>query len=174
MTAPDILTQFVTENDINNTTAETDLLNYSVPGNTLGTGKVLRITMYGDYLNNNTAGSIRWRIYYGATEIYQDLGSSAITDANRRPWTFVGYLWARSATNSQAGAGFISLGFPGGATTGIGDIATDEILTVDPLRTDNSAEDSTASKNYRVTVVLNAASTNISIRRTYAVVELLQ
>ena len=174
MAEPDILNVQVTETDVTNTTSETDLFTYTVPGNTLGTNKALRVQIKADYLNNSGVNAtVRFRVYYGATEMYQDLGATMTTDASRHPVLIELWLIPRNATNSQALGGYILQGVAGGATTGIGDLGNDEILSDSPLRGNDASEDSTASKVLKVTVAHSAASTNLSIRKTYSVVELL-
>ena len=174
MTEPDILDVQVTENDIVNTTTETDLWIYTVPANTLGTNKALRVLIRCDYLNNSAGtANVRFRIYYGATEIVEDLGATTAIDAARRAYTIDFMLWARNATNSQNVAGTVLVGAAGLATTGIGNLGDDELITNGPFIGINSSEDSTASKVLKVTIAHSVADTNISLRRLYAVIELL-
>lgn len=174
MGAPDILNVQVTETDVVNTTTETNLLLYTVPANTLGTNKAIRVLIRGDYLNNSAgAPSVRWRIYYGATEMYNDLGAGAAVDVSRRVFTVDFILWPRNATNSQGVGGTIFLGQAGGATTGIGNVADDEVLTACPIVGANASEDSTLAKDLKVTVAHTVANADVSIRKTYSVIESL-
>jgi hypothetical protein len=53
-----------------NTSAETGVYSFSVPGGTLGTNRVLRVTILGDYFNNTGSGrTFTFRFKYGATTI---------------------------------------------------------------------------------------------------------
>jgi hypothetical protein len=175
MAEPDILDVQVTETDVVNTVTETNIFAYTVPANTLGTNKALRVQIKCDYLNN-TAGTanVRLRIYYGATELWEDLGPTTTQDAARRPILIEFILFPRNASNSQSVGGIIKIGTAGAATTGIGNLGDDEIFANCPFRGIASAtEDSTTELILKVTVVHSVADANISIRKLYSSVEVL-
>lgn len=174
MVSPSILDIQTSETDVVNTVAETDFLTYTVPANTLGSTHALRVTIRCDYLNNSAGTTaLRIKVFYGATLMYSDLGATAAQDANRRPLTIDLILYPRNATNSQGLGGIVLHGTAGGATTGVGDLSTDEILTVGPLVGANASEDSTASKVFKVTMTHLNADANISVRKLYSLIELM-
>lgn len=174
MTNPDILDIQTAENDIVNSTTETILWSYNILANTLGINKILRIKICADYLNNSAGtANIRIKIIYGTTTMYNDLGPTAAQDASRRTVLIDFLFFARSANNSQGCGGVMFKSLPGGATTGVGDLADDEIAADAPFRTINASEDSTVDKVLKVTVTNSVADANISIRRIYAVMELV-
>lgn len=174
MTETDILNVTVTELDVTSSITETDFLNYTVPANTLGTNKALRITIRGDALNNSGGvATIRLKITYGATLMFNDLGGSAASDASRRAYNIDLILFAKNATNSQGIYGTAYLGAAGLATTGIGDMADNEIVTSAPLAGINATEDSTANKTLKITVTNSVNANTQSTRRLYSVIELL-
>lgn len=173
MTETDILNVTVAEVDVINNT-ETDFLNYTVPGNTLGTNKALRISVRGDALNNSGGtATIRTKITYGATLIYNDLGGSAATDASRRAYNIDLILFAKNATNSQGCYGTVFLGAAGLATTGVGDMGDNELVTGAPIATLNATEDSTANKTFKITVTNSVNASTQSTRRLYSIIELI-
>ena len=168
-----VLNVQVTENDIVNTNAETDLLSYSVPANTLGTTGVLRINIICDYLNTDASTStVTLKVKYGATTLYDDatIAFPALT-TTRYPIVISLTLFAKNATNSQGCGGNILIGTTGGATTGIGSAGTDEINALTPLVGANASEDSTAAKTFVVTVTHSVAGLTTSFRRLYSVIE---
>jgi hypothetical protein len=172
MAAPVILEQVVTELDIVDTATETDLLSFSVPANTLGTTHALRVTIRADYLNNSAATkTYTLKIKYGATTMYDDIITAAAVSADRYPITIDFVLFPKNATNSQGLSGEVLMGLAGGATTGVGDLGTDEIRALTPLVGANAAEDSTANKDLKVTIQHSAAFTTVSFRRLYYCIE---
>ena len=91
--------------------------------------------------------------------------------AARRALTVDLLLANRGATNSQALGGRIDLSaLP--ATTGLGDFAAASAV-VGAVFSGTAAEDSTVAKALAVTVQHSAANANLSVRRLYAVLELV-
>ena len=168
-----ILDTQVTENDIVNTTTETDLLSYSVPGDTLGEFGSLRVTIIADYLNNHTSTStVTLKIKYGATTMYQDVTIAfPVSQAARYPVILSFILSSKGATNSQSLSGTLLYGSTGGATTGIGNLASDETNATTPFTGANASEDSTAAKTLAVTITHGTQNSNISFRRLYSSIE---
>lgn len=132
-----------------NTVAETSIFSYSVPGGTLGTTRMLRLTMIAGYNNNSGANrNITIRLKYGATTLVT-LGINGVpASASTRFFKLEALLTANNATNLQVGTLRVMVG---GA--GQGNIATD-LTSVDPAIFENLAdapEDSTAAKTLTVT-----------------------
>jgi hypothetical protein len=159
--------------DVTNSTTETALLSYAVPANELGTTRKLRCEMGGDYLNNNgIAPTLRLRIKYGGTTIFDDTVAVTSVSTTRRPWYLTFSLCANGAAGAQSLFGFFLLGTVGGATAGIGDMDTDEIESTAPFFA-TSAIDSTLSQTLEVTATWSAASATLSFRRFHASLERL-
>ena len=171
--AVNILDVQVTTLDINNTTTETDLVSYTVPANTLATNNSLRVTVIADAMNNAVGTfTSTVRIKYGATTLFDDVALAWVASAaTRYPIVMNLTLFARNATNSQGLGGQIAIGVRGGATTGTGELATDEIAGNAILIGANASEDSTASKVLAITVQHSVAATTKSFRRLYSVIE---
>lgn len=171
----DILDVQVTETDVVNTVTETNLFSYTVPANTLGSSNALFVHIHGDYLQGNASTqTVRWKITYGATLMFNDLGAALNNDSLRRAFHFDIILFARNATNAQGLGGLMYMSTPGGgATTGLGDIATDELGYGTCLRGNDATEDSTASKVLKLTVTHSVADALVSVRKLYSVVELV-
>jgi hypothetical protein len=159
--------------DVTNTTAETTVFSYAVPANELGTTRKLRCEMGGDYLNSSgVTPTLQLRIKYGGTTIFDDTVAVSSVSATRRPWYLMYSLCANASANAQCLFGFMLLGTAGGATTGIGDIDTDEVETMGPFF-NTAAVDSTVSQTLEVTVTWSSATTALSLRRFHAGLERL-
>ena len=158
---------------INNSTATTSIYSVNIPGRILGTNRVARTIIGGEY--RHTAGAaqtVTIRVGYSTTTLYQDVSATNAVSANSRPVHMQFILGNRNATNAQVLNGFVLLGDSGGATTGQGNFGTDEIIAVTPMR-GLSAVDSTSNATFEVFVRLSAASTLVSFNKWYAYTELI-
>lgn len=113
-----------TSKTVNNTVAETDLLNgeITLAANDLGTSRVLRLFASGDYLFNPGAGGLanpRLKLKLGATTLIDTgpgIGSPAhVNSANRMPWSAKIEIAELGATNAQ----WITFDFKFGVITGL-------------------------------------------------------
>lgn len=109
-------TRKTTSKVVNNSVAETDLLNgeISIPAGALGTSGVLRLTMWGDILNNTGAQQFgpRFKVKLGASATVvldtnvddsNNAGAKALYfSASRWAWRFVLEVQNLGATNAQA------------------------------------------------------------------------
>lgn len=176
MTETDILDVQVAEFDYSNSVTETTMWTYTVAGNTLGTNKALRVHLSMDGLNNTAATRFfTMRIKYAGVVLYADATPAFTIDANRRPVIMDFILFAKNSTSVQGLGGLITVGNAGGATVGIGDFGNTENLTYAPFAGIDGSTDSTASQPLIVTAQNSAAagSTSLSLRRVYAITELL-
>ncbi|MDZ4340442.1 MAG: hypothetical protein U1B94_09570 [candidate division NC10 bacterium] len=169
--ASPVLNRDVTENEVVNTAAETTVYSFSVPGGTLGTDKMLRLTLLGSYLNNSGAGSeITYRVKYGATTIMTALTRVFASDASRRAVRLICLLAAQNATNAQVAHGDELTCNPGGVAGATTDFDTGEHRTGFH---DSIAEDSTAAKTLSVTVQWGGANAARSFKCEVVQLELL-
>ena len=170
--APTIsLDRDVTETEVVNTTTETTVYSYSVPANTLGTNKLLRLTLIGDYLNNSgTDKTLTLKITYGATSLLNQAFTFIATSASRRAIPLESWLSANNATNSQRSLTRLWI-FGGGSA---GSPPSLQAISHRGLAVHNAvAEDSTAAKTLAVTVTHNNADTTISFRAFDTQLELI-
>lgn len=105
--------------------------------------------------------------------MYDDLTIAFAASANRYPFIIEFMLFPKNSTSSQGVAGTIWMGLPGGATTGIGDIATDELRTLTPFVGVNASEDSTTALDLKVTVTHATNNASLSARKLYSIIEKL-
>lgn len=157
-----VLDRQLTTQLVSNTTTETQVYSFSVLGNTLGTNRALRITIFGDRLNNT--GGVQnetIRIKFGATTIATATTGGTSASATRAPWKLVCNLFAfNGATNTQKA--FYE--YAAGTSPGAGAIAgTDNDSSGGLIGSHLSiAEDDTTAKTLAVTIQLGTASANMN------------
>lgn len=167
-----VLSQSGTQIDVVNTAVETDILSYSLAGNTLGSHGSLRLTLLCDYLNNTGSNrTLTVKVKLGATTMWGDANTAIATNAARRMVQISLMLGNMAATNAQIMQGYYTLtSVTAGGFGGIGDLDA----PVNPGAFMGTAtEDTTAAKTLAVTVTHSVADANLSLRMRYAVLELL-
>lgn len=160
---------------VENTTSETDLWTYLVPGNTLGTTNALHVRIVGSLFNNSggtVTFTLRWK--FGATTLFSDTYPTLAASATRRPIDFDIIFAADGSTSSQKFGGYMMLSVATAATTGNGDIGTDEQQGIAPIEGATSSIDSTSDQTLKLTLQPSSASTSAEIFISYAYVELIK
>lgn len=165
-----ILNRAVAQVIVANTGVETSVYSFSVAGGTLGTNKRLRLTVFGDCLNNSGGNSnLTVRAKYGATT-FGTLVGVVTTAATRQGTKLTIDLMALNATGAQMGV----LETP---VLGVGSFAVDGVSGSTLVhQTQHSAhnaiaEDSTAAKNLVVTVQHSVANAAIDFHMNAAFLE---
>lgn len=156
-----------------NTTSVTAVYSKSITGGDMSTNRMLRLLLFGDYLNNSGAGAtLTISIEFDGINFHSD--SVAIgTNTGRRAFRLEFEIGNLGATNSQFGGGEVWLSQAGGATTGIGPIDAADAVGGPIATNGNHAIDTTVAKLLKVVVSHSVADANISFRRKYALLELL-
>ncbi len=165
-----VLDRDVTTAEVVNTTDETTVYSFTVPGGTLGTNRMLRLTLIGDYLNNSGVNgrTIRIRVKYGGTQ-FAGLVDSHNTGATRYGWSAIAELSAANATNAQIGvARHISAGDAGVSGGDLSSFGGVEVSLHNAV-----AVDSTADQTLLVTIQNQVMDANFSGRLLIAQLELL-
>ena len=160
---------------VENTTSETDLWTYLVPGNQLGTLNALHIRLIGSLFNNSggtVTFTLRWK--FGATTLFSDTYPTLAASATRRPLDYDFILAANNSVSAQVSGGYMMLSVATAATTGTGDIATDEQQGIAPIECATSSVDSTSDQTVKLTLQMSSASTSAEIFIGYAYVELIK
>lgn len=146
---------------VTNTAAATTIYSYSVPANTLGTDKGLRLNISGQYLNNSGANrKVTITVSYGGTTMISQATPNIATSATTGNWGITVYLMAANATNAQRAR--LDGSFEAGT-------AADVVIN------DNgtASVDSTTNQTLTVTVANSAAATTITTTKNLAVLEQL-
>lgn len=165
-----LLNADVTVAQVVNTVTETTMYTYTVPGNTLGTTKMLRISALMDAENDTGSDrTITVRVKYGGTVFAGVAHTISSTATGRQAGMINALLVAANSASAQYGGG--SVGFNGGSAaqntsasppdlTKVGD----EGLTLNP----GLAIDSTSDQALIITIELSAASASLDAK-VYAV-----
>lgn len=165
--------------DIVSTVTETTVYTYTIAANALGTDRLFRALIFGDYLHNATStDTVTWRVKFGGTTIFQDSENfNAESGANRQPWRLDLALAAGGATNLQ----WLNVLYTrekasqANPTTGIGNTTFNAFIAGGNLMANSTAAsaDTTSSQAITVTAQWSASSANNSLRRRYAIAELV-
>jgi hypothetical protein len=158
-----------------NSVAETDLLNTTIPGGLLGTRRVVRVTLAGDRISNGVAEAAgTLRVYLGGSVVYADAMLAVANNAARSPFRIELLIATVDATNLVAVDGLAYMHAPGGATTGIGNLGTDETAVFAPFAAASPVSlDTTQPIPIRITYQLGTANAGVDLRLHIALVELL-
>lgn len=161
------------EVDIVNTAVGSALYSKSIGAGHMSTDRMLRCTIQGDYLNNSgVSQTLTLTVSLGATAAWQDLTTVAIpTDADRRPFRIVVEIANRASASVQNMTGTFWLGAAvAGSGAGIGDIdAANNVIVFGGT----AAEDTSVAKSLTISAAHGVANANLSIRKRYAMLELL-
>lgn len=148
-----------TTNAVITTAGPNNTYSFTVPGGTLGTDGILRLTLAGLWANASGVGrTVTVAISYGGTTMWSDTSATLATGADLG-WNMVFYLCANNATNSQTLNGMIMLGSTGAVGTGVaGDLSSDEITGNAQIVGNNAAADSTADQTLAVSVTFSGGT----------------
>lgn len=139
-----------------NSSADTALYTYSVPGGTLSTNKGIVVVVTGTYKNNTgSTQTITVRAKYGGTTVCSKTTGTMASNAANGFFFIQFYLTAQNATNSQVG--YMNASFESGAnvSTNIDDRGS-------------SAIDSTLAQNLVISVQHSAANANLTLTKNFA------
>lgn len=162
------LDRSTTEQDVVNTVTETSVYSFSVPGGTIGTNKILRLTVNATYLNNSGgADTFTPRVKFGGTTIATGAPSLG-AGANRRTMKFIVEINANGLTNSQRAVTIWIVG--GGQTENNFDVP---VSLTEAAYNGSLALDSTGALTLTLTVQHGTAASTISFKRFSAMLELL-
>jgi hypothetical protein len=160
-----VIDRDVSTNSISNSAVETTVYTFSVPGGTLSTNKMLRVTFTGQVVNTTgVAQNLTIRFKYGATTA--QVATISILDPSTSSVSGEFYLAAHNATGTQRAWGSVRTTSTAGANT------MQAILT-HYVGEGPVAEDSTASKTLAMTWQLGTASANFSSSKFIVQIELV-
>lgn len=168
-----VLNRANSPSSISNTTTETAIYSFTVPGGIINSLKALRLTLFGNYSNNSgSTRTVRVRVKYAGTIWYDDTTAAIASSADAYPFFFQILLAGTGgATNNRIG-GCLAIGAVG-ATTGRGDLATDEIVCITPISGNVVTGDTSANQTLEVTIQHSFAASTIVWFQDYAILEVL-
>jgi hypothetical protein len=163
--------------DINTNNTEQDMLNYSVPANSMGANGCVRFTISGYLLQNQATGTTYiFRIKFGGTNMWEDTSASIAQSANKMAFRFTGEVFNKNATNANGASGFLTINEAATtATTGVGDIQDDEIQTNAPVDSDgaDTTKDTTSAQTLQVTVTMSVSNAAVHTVIKHKMVEVV-
>jgi hypothetical protein len=174
-----ILAREATLISIVSSVAETDIFNFTVPANAMGSNRMLRLTLLGDRLNNSGAAETAptFRVYTGGTVRYQDAGAALASSATRRVASMVLHFAMQNATDTMimSASAVYSGAAAAAATTGIGDFAgAGNTVQSFAIASDGTfTQDTTSNWALRVSWQNGTNAATVEFRRHYAVLELV-
>ena len=150
----------------------TSVYSFTVPGGRMGTDRVLRLRMIGDYFNNSGfARDFRIQISLGGTVLYDETSPSIIAAISRpRAAVLDFYLVNRNLATSQIGGGQFTMGAALSATDGISGLADygTELRIGAELETIVAAVDTTVDQLLDVSIEHPFASLALSFNKRMA------
>lgn len=165
-----VLNKSTTEQDVTNTSSATDVYDYTMPANTLGTSGALRLVATGDADNGSGGGvNLTIAVAFGGTTIYSAAVTTVANAAAKMSWEIESLITANGATNSQRALTKVILG-ANGANSDAGSQAV-----ASNLRGVHSALaiDTTASVHIKVTLTWASAVSTLHARAWLRSVELI-
>lgn len=166
-----VLSRNTTLVDVDNTTTETDLVNYTIPANTLDANGVwVVIEQCFDHLNNGATRSITLRWYVGGVLVHEGTPISFGSNATRHPLAFTTRIVSLGATQQSVWVTGLRAGSATPPATGqggqLGTAGTPFVLWGA-----DSAADRTNTIAVRITIAHSAATSNQRTRQPFYLVE---
>lgn len=167
----------------NTTAAAIEALNkansgVTIPDGLFLAGKILRVKLWGNILQNSGTVAIQLGIRYGGTTMFADTSAATVADADRRPW-FIEFSLVAQANNDQALTGHVQMTDVQTATTapgtGIGDAFGIASVGEAPTTIGGSAAVDSDAANRLLSVIwtLGTSSASVELVVEGATVELL-
>lgn len=155
------------------TQAGGNLVSFSVPANTLGTNRILRVTLEGTFTYTATARQIQIGVTYGGTTMWAD-STANITSGNTFGWSMTFHVIANGATNAQKLTGKIFFGMTGTPTTGtVGEMGTVNSQIAEAAVYGTAAVNSTNAQTLNVTFAMSGTITTLAMIKRMHIIELL-
>jgi hypothetical protein len=149
-----------------NTTTEANIFTYQIPANKLDLNRVMRLEMWGDYLNNSGSNrTLSLRIGIGATTLFNHTTLNIPTNANRRPWRLLCEFGNLGAKNLNWMSGLFVLGQMGTPATGAGALNTTALLATAIASNGTTAIDTSTNQQFSVFATHSAAAATVELRR---------
>lgn len=176
---PILIFKQTTDVVVNNTAAAIHMLNnagsgVSIPDGLNVAGRILRVRIWGDRLNNSGTPTITFAVAYGGVTLFSDVSGAATAVAVRKPFD-LNLMLVSQANADQALGGITNLGLLAAMTapaTGRGD-AWSTALAIGSPGGDGTANSDTADRVLAVTLTFSVAAVANEVRIHGATVELM-
>ena len=150
------------------TTSETSLGSFTVTGGDMGTTGILRVRLIGHFVASGATSTVRIRVKFGGSTVYDD---TSVTTAVDLPWFAEIHVANVGSASSQRIGGLIIIG-ANGATTGYGNLGTDEVNATTPIYATSSVN-TASDQTFEVTAQLSNGTSPNSFLCFSLVAELL-
>lgn len=165
-----VLDKSTTEQTVVSTNAPVSIYAPIIPGGTLGTAKIVRVTVTGYYQNTSGGNSnLTFTVTYGATTILSGIITTFATGTTGAVEIVI-TLNANGATGSQRCVVRVTM-IPSASATTVGAISQSGLSGV--AWQDAIAEDSTASKTLTVSVTHSVAASSVIFKAWARMTEVL-
>lgn len=160
---------------VSSSSAENTIFTHTIPANVLETTRGLKFEMAFDLLMNSGSPTLRIRVKFGATTLWDGVTTTFGTSSTRMPGWFEFMMGNQSANNSQGGSGYIYINneTTTGVTTGIGSIDDDEATLGVGSFAGTSSVDTTANRDFVVTIQMSVSNVAVEFRKFIATLTLL-
>jgi len=164
-----------TTNDINTTSAETDMLNYTLAGDSLCVNGSIEFKVTGYILANSGSPTYTFKIKFGGTTMYQGVTAAFGASATKIPFRIEGEIFNKNATNAQGCSASVEINDTTATTTGIGDIgsAGTVVVPVDSEGADTT-KDTTIDQAVQITVTMSVNNSAVHTVVKHTKVEVFQ
>lgn len=181
--APVVIYKTTTAEVTNTTAAAIEALNkansgVTIPSGLFLAGRMLRVKLWGNILQNSGTTAIQLAVRYGGTTMFSDTSAATVADADRRPW-FIEFMLVAQGNSDQALTGHVQMTDVQTATTapgtGIGDAFGIASVGEAPTTIGGSAAVDSDAANRLLSVIwtLGTSSANVELVVEGATVELL-
>lgn len=126
---PVVLNRTGGEGIVQNTTTETAIYSYTIPGGTLGSSRGVWLQLAGAYTNTTGAGrTFTLRVKLGGSTYYADVTPSIASGSPERIWELGLTLKNMNSVSTNRLHGRFELADAGTVTTGLGDLSTAKLI----------------------------------------------
>lgn len=155
-------------------TTETTLTSFTVPANTIGSNRKLRLEIDGEYLNNSgltlATGHVI-KLTFGGVVLWQDTGKLIANSSNAKPFSMMWRIHNLTTATQVVGGQGILGGSP--ATVGLGEGADDEVDMNSAWSNRSLAVDTTIEQILALTWAHGVNDALISVRHNSSTLELV-
>ena len=176
---PAVIHHSVTLQSISNDSSEQVIMTQTIPAGAMGTAGAITCLLQGDYENSSGGGAtLQFKVKFGMvgmlTTLWDDTTASFSSNASKAPWYLNFTLHNVDSQTAQNGGGLFVIGTQTAATTGLGDISSDEIEATSPMTFAPGTEDTLTNEMVlEVTMQHSAANPLVILRKMISLATLI-
>jgi hypothetical protein len=156
-----------------NTIAEANIFTYQIPANKLDINRVLKMEIWGDYLNSSGSNrTLSLRIAMGAITLFNHVTLNIPSNAARRPWRLVCEFGNLGTENSNWLSGLFIMGQAGPPTSGAGGLNSTALLTAPIASNGTTAINTSNNQQFNIFATHSVAATSVELRRFKSIAQI--